>query len=560
LVEHASDAPRLPWWQDLRWITAGVVVVLLGLLAWGLFGPEPPLTVSRETTFLTAPLAADGLPDYGAAVLASLGPAPEPEDNAAVELLEVMWPLKIEAADLPAVCKALGILDVPPADPLRVPTEDAAAKVTAAMFNAAQERPWNGAEFPELAAWLVAHEAALDRLVAAADRPRYWLPDPVLLRPGPQWLFNFSFGHELQHQTAARLLVCRAMGHAGAGRHAAAWHDIRAVYRLGRLLAAPHKAPQNMCTHMLAIAIAGMANKAVTVCLLGAADLSADTLATVRRDLDALGPLPGRDAAVAWERLNGIDTLVRLARRTPGGREKVLEIMGSLCDLDPLLAAALHSSLDWDAGLRRLNAEYGRFEAAARLPTRAAQQAELDRLVETLRARISRSGWKNAGHALQGCCSRSYRSECVGDVLLGVFAPAFVPVFDRLTDSEASFDLVRTAAALAAWKADRGPGAPPYPERLDDLVPKYLAAVPLDPFSNKPFIYERRGEGYLVASVGSNGVYDGGDDLYGWIMGGEWQTSRTEMERKKSDFVVRMPVPPRPAPVASPSPAPPAAP
>ena len=87
--EHATHGPRRRWWQDLRWITAGIVVVLLALILWGLFGPEPPITVSRETTVLTEPLAADGLPDYGAAVVASLGPAPKPEDNAAVELLQV---------------------------------------------------------------------------------------------------------------------------------------------------------------------------------------------------------------------------------------------------------------------------------------------------------------------------------------------------------------------------------------------------------------------------------------------------------------------------------------
>jgi hypothetical protein len=124
-----------------------------------------------------------------------------------------------------------------------------------------------------------------------------------------------------------------------------------------------------------------------------------------------------------------------------------------------------------------------------------------------------------------------------------------------VTRSQASFDFRRTAAALAAWKADRVAGEEPYPETLEALVPKYLAAVPLDPFSDKPFIYERRGEGYLLASVGSNGVYDGGDDMSGWIVGGEWQTTEQDVDRKKSDLVVRMPVPPRPVPAASPPPA-----
>jgi len=46
--------------------------------------------------------------------------------------------------------------------------------------------------------------------------------------------------------------------------------------------------------------------------------------------------------------------------------------------------------------------------------------------------------------------------------------------------------------------------------------------------------------------VGQNGVYDGGDDMDGWIVGGEWQTTEQDVPYPKSDLVVRMPVPPRP--------------
>ena len=76
-----------------------------------------------------------------------------------------------------------------------------------------------------------------------------------------------------------------------------------------------------------------------------------------------------------------------------------------------------------------------------------------------------------------------------------------------------------------------------------------------------PLIYERRGDGYLLASVGQNGVYDGGDDMSGDIIGGKWQ-EQTRMPREKSALVVcmpvplRMPVPQRPAPQPPAEPAP----
>ena len=48
------------------------------------------------------------------------------------------------------------------------------------------------------------------------------------------------------------------------------------------------------------------------------------------------------------------------------------------------------------------------------------------------------------------------------------------------------------------------------PERLADLVPDYLDAVPMDPFDGEPLRYRRLETGYMVYSVGRNLVDDGG--------------------------------------------------
>lgn len=533
--------PRRPRWRRLRWIVAGVLLAFLAVGLWNLFGPEPPIRVSPETTFLTEPLAADGLPDYGAAVLAAMGPAPNPGENAAVELLQVMWPLGIDAADLPAVCKALGIPDSPPADPLREPTEDSAAKLVDDMYDAPYERPWTGKEFPELEAWLIAHEAALDRLVAAADRPRYWLPGPTLLQPGPQLLIGELLPDIQEVRSAARLLGYRAMWHAGAGRHAAAWRDIRAIYRFSRLLADRESTPQFLVTQMLATSLNATADAAVVHGLLGLPDLPIEALATIRRDLDALGPLPRPSDGLASERLFSIDAIVWLARRAPGGRAA----QGQMDDLSSLRRPK--ASLDWNAALERVNVEYDKVEAAARLPIRAARQTELERLATALdRRMVGRLGWGNASQVIQGLCSRGNRGVLVGDMVLALMMPATGNALDALARGRASFALSRTAAALAAFRADRAAGDAPYPETLDALAPRYLSAVPLDPFTEKPFVYERHDDGYLLASVGVNGVYDGGDDMNGWIVDGEWRATKQDVELQKSDIVVRMPVPQTP--------------
>ncbi len=170
-------AERRPqrWWCDLRWITAGVVTVSVVWLAWGLFGPEPAIRVSRETTYVIEPLDADGLPDYAAAWLAMAGPAPPPEENAAVLLLQTCWPLVI-SRDLPAVCRSLGIPKDPPSEILREPHHDAASGISRQTCEEVGGRPWTTDAFPEMAAWLRENQVTIDRIVAASKRPRYWLP------------------------------------------------------------------------------------------------------------------------------------------------------------------------------------------------------------------------------------------------------------------------------------------------------------------------------------------------------------------------------------------------
>src|SRR5262249_37077767 len=49
-----------------------------------------------------------------------------------------------------------------------------------------------------------------------------------------------------------------------------------------------------------------------------------------------------------------------------------------------------------------------------------------------------------------------------------------------------------------------------WPEKLDELAPRYLSAVPLDPFDRKPLRLRRLDDGILIYSVGPDGVDDGG--------------------------------------------------
>ena len=83
-----------------------------------------------------------------------------------------------------------------------------------------------------------------------------------------------------------------------------------------------------------------------------------------------------------------------------------------------------------------------------------------------------------------------------------------------------------TELAIDEYRLERGH----LPESLAELVPRYLPSIPLDPFSGQPLVYRQRSDGYLLYSVGANGVDDGG-------VAAEWP----EMVQGHGDFFLDAP-------------------
>ena len=65
---------------------------------------------------------------------------------------------------------------------------------------------------------------------------------------------------------------------------------------------------------------------------------------------------------------------------------------------------------------------------------------------------------------------------------------------------------LQLAIALALYHREKGQ----YPEKLNELSPRFLPTIPLDLFSGKDVIYARTAMGYRLYSVGPNGKDDGG--------------------------------------------------
>ena len=85
--------------------------------------------------------------------------------------------------------------------------------------------------------------------------------------------------------------------------------------------------------------------------------------------------------------------------------------------------------------------------------------------------------------------------------------PLYTRVFPRELRWVATLRCAQTAMAIERWRLAHGGALPAW---LGDLVPQYLPAVPEDPLDGKPLKYHTHKTGYVVYSIGEDGLDQGG--------------------------------------------------
>lgn len=182
----------------------------------------PPITLSRETTRIVAPLTKTGLPDYAAHLNARHREGVTPENNAWVLLEQA--PAKLVAWDDAAVFEEFAAAEA--AAGRERPAQGALSDQRARALKG----PWKEADCPLIAEWLRRNEPALALVAEAARRPRYW-------RPLPEGdLASVLSMSPVPYRHAANALVARAFLRLQSGEAGRAADDLLSAIRLGSLV------------------------------------------------------------------------------------------------------------------------------------------------------------------------------------------------------------------------------------------------------------------------------------------------------------------------------------
>jgi hypothetical protein len=489
-----------------KWLWIGVVFfVLIGLVClWQWLinrGSAPALVVSHQTTWITEPLNKDGTVNYVAYVDAIARQGVTPENNAAIKYLQATGPKGLKQDNPAAVQRVLDALPLKlPADgKYFVPLDDFVAtqsgKTGKDLSKARDEakkqadetrkQSWDAQDYPLLDQWVTANETPLNVLIEASKLDRFYVPpasdaDPPSLSDA---------GMQLQFSRMTDLVKClaaRASRSVKKGDLDAAWADVHALYRFGRLQQTGDRPPIRAICGMLA----GERGGDVTELMAAHDAVSRAQAAAMLKMLGELSPpILNTHKDIERVRLETLDICQQVYR---------------------MYHTAGETGFDCNFGMMRINSfsdeclkalEAGDYPAVMR-----GLQGATDKSAEDLKY------WAN--HKPLFVLERFFGNRSKKDrmMTLVLLAPTcfldYRGFYRREVGCRTQTALVEVAMLLVVYRADTGQ----FPDSLAALSPKYLPRLPDDPYSNKPLLYRRDPDGgCIVYSVGENMKDDGGN-------------------------------------------------
>jgi len=383
--------------------------------------------------------------------------------------------------------KAIGLLVEPSRELRELPTYK---NMWSSLLNDSSQLA--ASERQQVEQWVAANEAALKEFSAGSSKPycyRGYSYDPNC-DPQHRWLLSVQLPHLASFRTLARLAVWRARLDAQHDRSEQAMEGYLAIARAG----AHWQHSASLMEQLVGISLSRVARENILHTVANAT-LSVELLSRIQQDLSRIYPDGYPLINLESERLAFLDVVQNVfTDGGPGGGHLVPDRWAFFDEfptvseterniLLPIYTAVSMAHAGRNQTVATANRIYDDLSRVAKMTPYARHCQQLDS--EAAMRDLPRYRYYLI-HILMPAAGRAGEVAYRGKVL---------------------HEATLTVLAIQRWRLEHDQ----YPLSAQELVKAgYLDAVPMDSYSDKPLIYRRTDQGFILYSAGPNFVDDGG--------------------------------------------------
>ena len=343
--------------------------------------------------------------------------------------------------------------------------------------------------------WIKENGEALDLIIAGSQKPYYW--QEYRTKREESGMMGVLIPHLSEFRKLAFTFRWRAQLRAEQGRYEEAFGDIKSCYRLGRHL----RGDKTLIEQLVGIAIEAMAVQTIRDILIEHR-IDSPILAELQQSFEKMIADENRTVSFKFEKLTLYDEIQRCFTedRFGGGHlclrgrglQRLIALVGSSSDVFEII----FREKGWAAAPHVLFTHPNKQETREMADR---YYAFWDKIVQKTPAQIRSERIDTEKEAME---------IIKGNLLLEILTPAIGRVSEISYRNRADVEAVLTIIAILRYEQDSGG----YPQNLKQLMADdYLKQLPLDPFSEKPFVYKRTDDNFILYSVGRNFTDDGGE-------------------------------------------------
>jgi len=339
-----------------------------------------------------------------------------------------------------------------------------------------------------VAKWLTDNQETLELVISGTRRPYYWRKYTNRHKQNTSEMLSVLLPDLNKFRNLARALSCRARLRAEQGRYEDAFNDLKSCYRFGRHL----KGDGFLAEQLLACSIEMVATQTLRD-ILSEQRIDAAGLAALQKDYEQMIADENFVIGLAAEKMSLLDEIQRCFTADGiGGGHLYIKRIRDIADL-----------FDWSDTDSWLMMNFVRvlFTHPNKQQTLTAASKFYDYVREATfktpeRIRIEQIDIDQELHRVTS-----------GNVLLSIFLPSFERIIEYSYQNKADVQATLSIIAILRYNQDTGG----YPEHLEQLIADaYLKELPMDPYTDKPLVYRRTAEDFILYSLGHNFGDDGG--------------------------------------------------